>query len=340
MSIKIFKSSNIRGVLTAILTFSIFYSCQNDDENFNNNGAIYPVHFTSEIGKNGIQTRASNASWDNGDLVGIFMKSSGGTLSDQTIIDNRSNVTYITPLGNGSFTPETSGQTIYYPQDNSAVDFIAYYPYQANINNYIYKIDIQNQTKPENIDILYSNNIKGVSLNSPGSALKFGHQLSKIKLNINAGTNITSLNNLKVSIDGIKTLANFSLVDGTITVDQNSEVGLNLKTTINSTTALAEAILIPDDGGTNRIIKIALSSTVTFKWEIPSATKLQKGYQYTFNITLNSDGVIVIPDNGWIETPMMDNLATNQVYIKNMMPGDSKIRNYSMLYDTQYKLAY
>lgn len=44
---------------------------------------------------------------------------------------------------------------IEYPSDESAVDFIAYYPFQPILDNYIYKVDVTNQSKPEEIDLLY-----------------------------------------------------------------------------------------------------------------------------------------------------------------------------------------
>lgn len=328
----------INRVLLTALSLCIFYSCQNEDDISDYNA--YPVHFTSTINENVLKTKAFNSSWEDGDKIGLFVKLSGAQLSDQSIVDGYSNNIYKTS-GNGIFTPDSDDQTIYFPENNSAVDFIAYYPYQPSINDYIYKVDVTNQNIPQNIDLLYSNNITGASLTNHLNSLQFSHQLSKINLNITTSDNVSSLENLQVRISGIKTLADFSLKNGTLSVDGTSTGNIEFKTTVTTNTAFAEAILIPDEGGTDRIISFYLPNVGSFKWKVPTETKLQKGWKYTYNITLDAGGIVVDPDyEGWIETPLMDNLPPNYTYISHMMPNNTNIRNYSMLYDTQYKLAY
>jgi endonuclease G len=329
----------IKHVITYLaIPILLLYSCDSEEEISENNFSK-AVHFTSGISSNGMQTKAFNSSWENGDKIGVFMKTSGAQLSDLSIVDGNRNMIYKT-AGDGIFTAESNDQTIYFPTDNSAIDFIAYYPHQNSINNYIYKVDIIDQNIPQNIDLLYSNNITRASLNNPSNALQFSHQLSKINLNISVSDDVSGLSGLQVNISGIRTLADFSLVNGTLSVDGTSTGTINFKTTINANKALAEAILIPDEGGTARIISFYLPNAGLFKWELPSETKLEKGKSYTYNITLNASGVDVDPDYGWIETPLMGNLPSDVTYISHMVPTNTKIRNYSMLYDTRYKLAY
>ncbi|SHE77868.1 fimbrillin family protein [Dysgonomonas macrotermitis] len=328
----------INRILLITLLLGIFYSCESEKDISDHNSSA-AIQFTSEINNNDIQTRAYNSLWENEDKIGVFMKTSGIQLSDQSIVNGYSNIIYTT-TGNGTFTAKNEEQNIHFPENNSAVDFIAYYPYQNNINNYIYKVDIIDQSIPQHIDLLYSNNITNASLSNPSNSLQFSHQLSKISFNISASEDVSSLNGIRVSASGLKTLADFSLIDGTLTADENSTGNIDFKTSVNSNSASAEAILIPDGGGSGRIVTFYLPDVGSFKWEIPSGTRLEKGKKYTYNITLNGGGIVVKPENGWVETPLMNNLPTNATYISHMIPNSTRIRNYSMLYDTKYKLAY
>lgn len=330
----------INRILQTIILISLtFYSCQNEDD-YSPNNQPQTVHFTSDVSYRVTTTKAANSSWENGDKVGVFMKSAGIDLADPSIVNGASNKIYRTS-GNGIFEPESTAQTIYYPEDNAKVDFIAYYPYRADIANYIYKVDISDQSNPQAIDLLYANNLVEASYNNPKSSLSFTHQLSTLNLNISIINNDIAINDLVVSMAGIKTLADFDLKDGTLSADANSMETVNLKTSVTTTSVSTQAILLPDEGGAGRTITFNLPSVgKNFKWSIPAETKLEKGRKYTYNIKLDGAGIVVEEEKiGWIETPKMKNLADDLMYITHMI-SDNKVRNYAMLYDTKYKLAY
>lgn len=329
----------INSVLLTTLLLCFFYSCENEKDILDTSPST-AIQFTSEISDNAVRTKAFNSSWENEDEIGVFMKISGAVLSGQSIVNGSSNRIYTTS-GNGEFAAQSEVQKIYFPENNSKVDFIAYYPYLNSINEYIYKVDVTDQSIPQDIDLLYSSNITGVSLNNPSNTLQFSHQLSKISFNISTSENVPSLTGLKVSAAGINTLADFSLIDGTLTTDRNSTENIYFNTSTDSKSALSQAILIPDEGGTGRVITFYLPNVGSFKWEIPSETKLEKGKRYSYNITLDARSIVVDPDYGWVETPLMeDNLPSDVTYISHMVPSNTQIRNYSMLYDAKYKLAY
>ena len=309
----------------------IVCSCQKDYSDMEEETKT-PVQFTSDI-----QTKAFNAVWEDGDRIGVFMKNSGEELSTSSISNGVENRIYKTS-GDGVFNPDSNGETIYFPQDNSKVDFIVYYPYNSGVSGYIYEVDVTDQTTPQNIDLLYSNNIVDTGSDNFIPRLQFKHQLSKISLNISVSSNIVSLEGLEVSVTGVKTQAGFNLADGSLDVKTAPATDIRFKTTVTSSSAVAEAILIPDEGGANRVISFNLPSVASFKWTIPEDVKLEKGKRYTYSITLSAEGIVT--NTGYIETPLMGNLPDELIYITHMMPDDSRIRNYSMLYDTQKKLAY
>lgn len=295
------------------------------------------LQFTSEI--TGDATRATNTSWDTGDRIGIFMKSTGTTLAAPNIVDGVSNREYVTPAGN-LFTPASESQAIRFPQNGAGVDFIAYYPYTGNLSGLTRNVDVSDQSNPAEIDLLYSDNIVNANPNDPHSTLRFSRRLTKIIFNIYASNNVTSLSGLRVTLSGAPTLATFDLADATLTTNTASVADILLHTTVDANTAQAEAILIPNEGGAGRKVTFGLEGVGTFEWEIPATEKWERGKKYTCSITLNAEGVDVT-QRGCVETPVMSHpLPANMLYIAHAMPGDQNVRNYAMLYDKDNRLAH
>lgn len=323
----------IRNTLfAAVISVLTFYSCSTDDEGEITIDDRSSVQFSSRISGE-MQTRAIGSSWSLDDKIGVYMKATGEDLSSSSIIDGADNRIFTT-TGNGIFNPASEDQKVYYPKDGSRVDFIAYYPQQDNINNFVYKVNTSDQTLQEDLDLLYSKNVTGVNSGNP--SLSFTRQMAKIQLNITAGEGVTSLDGLVVTISGTKTQADFNLVDGLLTVNESSVATISPKITINGNTALGEAIVIPDNGGNGRTISFTLPSIGTFKWDIPSSVVFEKGKRYNYDVTLKDKEVK--PSYGWVETPLYT-LTDETMYVSHMLP-DRAGRNYSMLYDTKYKLAY
>ena len=297
------------------------------------------VQFTSVVEGDAV-TRATGSSWAANDRIGVFMKQAGGTLGAGTIVGEGDNVPFITKQGNGNFLSD--GKAIEYPSDGSAVDFIAYYPYQSTLDNYVYKVDVTNQSKPEEIDLLYADNLTNRTATSTTGNLQFYHQLSQLVLNLSSSDN-TDFSNLSVTISGVKTKANFNLVDGSLTVDEKSIATVTMRRVGNA----AEAILLP----ANTINGIKLTLTLNGKTKeitLPtSITSLEQGAKHIFSVNIKNGGSQVDPEEGkyakWRETPVITkNMLekSNIKYINHYMPDNKKYRNYSLLYDTNLKMAY
>lgn len=299
-----------------------------------NSSSPVAVQFTSTLdGSVKSQTKASGTNWSSGDQIGIFMKQSNQALSSGSIVDGADNINYTT-TGNSQFTAVNSNETIFYPTDNSPVDFIAYYPYTTTLSGFVYKIDVTDQSNQESIDLLYSDNSKGQTQNNIASELSFTHQLARITFTINKGEGINDLSSLNIVFGGLATKAEFNLVDGTLVKDDTSISTFKAKVSADGTSA--EAIIIPSDATTGRTIKFSLGTASVFTWNIPVTTKFEKGKKYNYNITLKNSGGNIEPANGWIETPLFEESST-LTYITHQI--DSKIRNYSMLYDKANKVA-
>lgn len=322
----------IRNTLfAAVISVLTFYSCSTDDEGDGIIDDRSAVQFNSRISGEP-QTMAIGSTWSPNDRIGVYMKSAGQPLSTTSILEGVDNRIFST-TGNGIFKPATDDQRFFYPK-NTSVDFIAYYPQQSSISSFVYKVNTTNQASQEDLDLLYSNNVTNVSSGNP--SLSFKRQMAKIQLNITAGDGITNLDGLVVTISGTKTQADFNLVDGTLTVNNSSVSDISPKITLSGTTALGEATVIPDNGGNGRTISFTLPSVGTFKWDIPSSVTFEKGKRYKYDVILKDKEVK--PSYGWIETPLYT-LTDETMYVSHDLP-DRAGRNYSMLFDTKYKIAY
>lgn len=276
-----------RGILYLVIV-CILTSCGSNEDDWAVTETPKLVSFQSSfVEEQGAQLRAQGNSWDAQDSIGVFMKQAGQALSGASVIDGAENKKYIT-TGSGDFSSFSENDRIYYPSGSVNVDFIAYYPYSHGIKNYIVPVDISDQKSQEAIDLLYSDNIKDINKNSSKAmALRFNHQLVKIRLNISLQDGSRIPDGLEVTISGMKTKASFALNNGTLSVDASSGKDIPVKVISGSTGTVAEAIVFPQEAMGSRVIKLTAPTIGSYTWNIPATEQYEKGKKYTYNITLN-----------------------------------------------------
>lgn len=332
----------MKSLLGIMLSLSILQSCQNDETNIiqnevNNKGITF-----SSIIDDAQNSRAYDTSWEANDVIGVFMLAN----SDKNVLDT--NIPYVTSKGDGYFVSQNS--PIYYP--DGPVDFIAYYPYSGAINDHTnYLIDLSNQTKQNAIDLMTAVNLTGRQLTSPQGNLQFKHLLAKLVLNLNS-TSGSSLKGIKASISGLKVKGTANLSNGSIT--PSGEV-TTFSLFINEEATQAEAILLPQDLSGKLKIKLELNGQ-SKEIETEISGSIEKGYKYIYNVNVNYQGGEITTDpqakyTRWTETPLITESQLAQSNIKYITHytgetyEDSRlknipIRNYSLLYDTDLKIAY
>lgn len=329
------------------LLLSLF-ACSQEEIQHIENKTNSPIQFTSVV-KGIAITRANGATWSRNDSIGVYMKKNGEALSEASSISSAINIPYSTSNGDGYFTPIKT--EIYYPEDQSMVDFIAYYPQQTLANPYIYPIDITDQTDLEAIDLLYSDNLTGISSRPNALNLAFTHQLSRLIFNVKS-TNNSNLANLKLKLSGVRTKASFALADATLTLDQTSIGTIQMNTAITNAAATAQAILLPESSMSGKITLIVELNGKTKEYTLP-LTSIDKGKQYSYNLNLANGNGEVDPEASyirWTETPVITQSAlngTDLIYVNHYMPNSmtdpvsgGKMRNYSMLYSKSNRIAY
>lgn len=333
----------MKSLLGIVLSLSILQSCQNDETNIiqnevNNKGITF-----SSIIDDAQNSRAYDTSWEANDVIGVFMLAN----SDKNVATN---IPYVTSKGDGYFVSQNS--PIYYPEDNSAVDFIAYYPYSKTISDYKnYSINLSNQTKQNAIDLMTAVNLTNRQLTSPQGNLQFKHLLAKLVLNLKS-TSGSSLKGIKASISGLKVKGTANLSNGSITP---SGEATTFSLFINEEATQAEAILLPQALSGNLKIKLELNGQ-SKEIDTQISSSIEQGNKYIYNVNVNYQGGEITTDpqakyTRWTETPLIteSELAkpnikyithySKEYYTTSNLNG-VEIRNYSMLYDTDLKMAY
>lgn len=287
------KLSNL--LYAGMLSSLALVSCTDNDENSEWTGSEGVVFTTS------IQSRVSGNSWNANDEVGIFMTPNGSEIASATAANKK----YLAQT-NGSLVA-APGEGIYLPATGK-VDFIAYYPYSNALSGNVMDVNVADQSKPGAIDLLYSNETKGVeAANGKTIALKFVRKMSKLTLNMTKDETIESFEGLKVEMKGIATEGKFDLANGTVkaTDGKNTQaVAMNIGN-VEAHTAMATAIILPTAAATDQT-KMDLTFTLagkTFTHSIADLSAFEAGKNVTFKATLsiNNGKPVVTVGNATIE---------------------------------------
>ena len=322
----------------SLIILVAFSACNKEDDQLHKQESL-PVSFSSSIEA---QTRVIGTNWENGDKIGVFAIENGATLQDETIVENYNNLSFST-FGNGDFSHDS--QAIYYPEDGSAIDFIAYYPYSSNLTSYNYPINIANQ-----VDLLYSNNLKNADKNNTSSNLEFNRVLSKLIITVEPKGN-GSLKGLTVEINGVKTEATFSLANGKLTIDESSAGNLSLTPTGTEIKKEVNALLLPTSEDNSIKVVFKVDNIDIYKWTVPHA--LEGGNRYSYKIRLGDITSEVTPATNYMEIPHYTaggdaphsfkaiHMVGSTSWLNGYTgPQNQPIRNYTVMYDTLNSVPY
>ena len=293
-------------LLTTITTFAViaFAACNQHENETTSPDSRKEVKFSSNIVQvDNPSTRATDITWAANDSIGIYMFEESAT----NVVEEKSNIKYITAAGGttGLFSPDDV--TIFFPDNGDNVRFMSYYPYTADVTNYVYKVDVSDQSVQPAIDLLYSFDVDAkYSKATPDKKvpLSFDHKLTKININIKPGTGLEDddILNTIITFDGFNTQADFNLVSGVLSNPDAPETITLLKkgTAVVNYTASYESIVIPvADPSTTKIV-FDLNNGIPgegkdsdlFTWTFTN-DELKSGYEYVFNVTINRSGIVV-----------------------------------------------
>ena len=287
------KKNNLRSLTLAFAGVLALVSCSNDDNGENNPRAI---RFTGGIGIQSEiipQGRASGATWNNDDAIGIFMVDHGQT----GIAESAANRKFTTD-GSGSFTP-VAGNEIYFPMDASRkVDFIAYYPHQADVTlDSEIEISTADQSVPSSFDLLWAkadNSDAGYDKENPDAIpLTFDHKLAKITMNCKADVSVggTSLEGMTVVVRGMKTKTMFAVKDGTLgTPETVADIAMREVATADGFQFSCDAIILPCSYAAGDVeVEFKLNGEV-YTWDMEQVD-FTAGNDHVYEVILYRTGV-------------------------------------------------
>ncbi len=296
MNIKLTNLYRVKNIILLAFLVAVFNGCSDEE----NKEALTPITFTTHkptveavpyvasqkqtksfaIGNivvtatdlQALSEQKLQSTWETGDKIGIYGIKANNELASENIWDNINNMVFNYQDGN-KFTAE---QSVYYPEDKSSLDFIAYYPHSENITaDFNYNINVA-----DNKDVLYSNNLKGLNAeNNNNNTLIFQRVLTKLYLNITPNPAGASLSGLKVTLKNIKTKATLSLKTGALTIDDTSTGDVQLSAANNN---VIEAYLLPTSENIDAVFEVGGK---TYEWQITGT--MEAGKVYCYNITLS-----------------------------------------------------
>ena len=306
-------------IFMATLAAAVLTACNNDENNVIDTGSSQAT-FTAAIDGQ-VNTRAYDRTWEAGDAIGISGISGGITYT---------NVQYVTDSEgtNGNFRVETSGNEIYY-QDDNPVTFTAYYPW-ANLASGVTTItaDTRAQASQSDFDFLWSRQTGSKA--SPNVQFIFAHKMAKLVLTIQKGNDVSyqEVQDAVLSLGGFKYSGTFNVTDGTTSTADDlatgwtfagntSETGYNAPFVPNATAESVSytLILFPQEFSSPLPITATLTGMQSFSatldftaanvdaGDTDAKNEWVAGRQYNLSVTLHKTDITVdgCTIQGWDE---------------------------------------
>jgi endonuclease G len=246
-------------------------------------------------------TRLENDQWGQNDQVGIFMKTAGQTLSEESVLAQ--NYPYIAAVDN---TLTARDYPIEYPNDGTAVDFIAYYPYNSSttvttvvegnpVTTFgLSDLRFADQSVSLPGEVLYSNNATGKTASANTVPLQFNYAYAKLKVVVKlaSGSDLTiselaDLNPI-VSIDGMYVRADLIFADGSFERRGGLEsITLRSKGITSTEDGLAfEGLVLPtaQDESSSKVFTFNIDGRL---YQKTVTQAFQGGYEYNLPFELN-----------------------------------------------------
>lgn len=297
--------SRKRILMLSALAALCLSSCDKNEEINTNDGK---VRFSASIGRESVatpQSRASGTEWHTGDEIGIFMVAHG-TTDIAGFAENGNNRQFTTAGGTDQFTPVT-GSEIFYPMDNSAVDFIAYYPYTNNAQlTAALPVEIptvQTDESQSSADLMWAkanNSAKGYTKEGSADpvALTFGHCLAKLTMNCTVDASVGApelLADATVTIRGMHTVQTFDLSTGTLSGTAATPADITPRKLPAAPTnfhGTYDAIILPATyAGGVLTVDFTLDGE-TYVWEV-KAIEFKPGHEYIYKVLITRTEVVV-----------------------------------------------
>ena len=254
----------MKKTLLVSLTFGLLLSGCNDEDSLGTSEGT-GVRFTSYM----VESRATDTAWEVGDEIGVYMQ------ADAASGYKKINVKYANSDGNlNTFTSETP---IMYSGNESTVNFMAVYPFSANVTSGNYTFTLGNEGLSKN-DIMYASTTS-VEAGTQDVTLEFKHKLTKIVLQLKDEDG-NSVKEASITIDKQRVNGTLDVATGNVSATDDYTSTLQFA----GSDGTYEAIVIPDEGREGRSVLIEANGK---KYSYPVGDIAFSGAtKYTFPVSL------------------------------------------------------
>lgn len=270
-------------------------SCSDDEQEAGNNPVLNSGAITFSVDLTGFVTRVAEngTSWTNGDKIGAYVLNA----DTSEPVSETANVPYVC-AEDGQSVAFTSETPLTVQDDGTPVKFVAYYPYNADIQDANYPVTVADQSNGSTAcDLLYGTTSEPYVYDKEGStdvALKFTHRLSKVILKfMDMDKNPLTVSDVKIT--GMPTSASFNVQTGVLTTDEASTA--DITPYVNTATDYREAIILPTALSDAYKVSFVLDGR-THEWVFAdldiSLPKFNAGSQYTFGIYIDPTADIIV----------------------------------------------
>ncbi|MDL2213822.1 fimbrillin family protein, partial [Bacteroides sp. OttesenSCG-928-N06] len=254
-------------------------SCINDDivQDIDNANRT-PLELTA-----GINTRATDATWNRADAIGVFTLATG----TNTIAQGVSNFKYTNTADDGAeaiFAPANEENTAYYPINGDKVDVLAYYPYkQLTMDNgqLTIPVSVASQANLPAIDLMTAERVTGKHYDDAAVPLEFVHRLTKLNITLKKANEAAEIDlaDARITIGGTPTTAVYNLNTQTFeSFGEKADIEL---------AAGGTGIVIPTAAGSGVNFKVEASGK-TFTVTLPDNAALGSGEEAYITIKLRT----------------------------------------------------
>lgn len=274
----------------------------------------YPLVIKAKV-YNSYDTEQEGVTWTKPeDIIGVYVLKSGSS----EVVSPHANLSYSpTPTSyDDYFQPNQVDAIPYFPTTGKDVwDVTIYYPRQETfeIEGMVpLKLDKQGELKASTL--LYGR-AKSLTKENTVASMRLAPALSRLVFYFHAGEGISpeQLSDVTVDLDGLPTIGNFNVIDGSFSADAESIISFRMRTSSSTNADVArttEAFVMPlgsTQGYVATITAKQLPEALTKKiYSISSSIgSLERGMQYVFDVTVNTNGYIIesssSPIAGWEE---------------------------------------
>lgn len=282
----------IKGTLGIILLSGTVTGCSNLELIEESRAERSPIMLQSVIVEPKTRVQDTQIALDG--RVGFFVTKADGTVeynNVEIVADNTGNFTY--------------AQQMYYPEDNSTVNFYAVHPYTAGITLGATETWTDFSIKPNQHDVvnylksdlLYASK-SNISRTKSKVALTFSHKLSKINFTIKSGNHIDMRELTGIGVINVKPSTQIDINTGAIKEASGTPIEVisapsTPAATANSNVTGIETIIIPQTiAAGSKLFKVTIDG-VNYYYTNPDAVAFEGGNCYNYVLTINQTGIEV-----------------------------------------------